>query len=168
MEQHARRLFLVEDSRPIEIPPRTPLYHLEPIGVGTGDVESLSSYISRLAAIYHSNVRDLLLEVVGPASLSHFLTAGRVLVRPLPRGKDAFGTISSAINGINSVTRTLVAILEYLTGEHSLRQLTLLPFEKVIPTRSLLRKTRVWCPVCYENQSGQQPIYDLLSWSFQD
>ena len=37
-----------------EVPPRTRLYHLRPVGFGTGLVESLTSYFSRLAEAHSS------------------------------------------------------------------------------------------------------------------
>lgn len=37
------------DLTPLPMPPRTILYALDPIGVGTPQVESLTSYITRLA-----------------------------------------------------------------------------------------------------------------------
>lgn len=43
------------------IPPRSRLYHLEPIGIGTPYVESLTSYIARLAEA-HCLTPKLLLE----------------------------------------------------------------------------------------------------------
>ena len=41
------------------IPPRTLLFPLEPIGIGTPFVESLTSYISRLAEVHAVTVSDL-------------------------------------------------------------------------------------------------------------
>jgi hypothetical protein len=41
------------------IPPRSRLYALEPIGVGTALVESLSSYVARLAEAHSISVGDL-------------------------------------------------------------------------------------------------------------
>src|SRR5438105_13804339 len=47
---------------PAAMPPRSRLYSLEPIGIGTPQTESLTSYISRLAAAHGVRVRDLVLD----------------------------------------------------------------------------------------------------------
>lgn len=41
------------------IPPRSRLYSLEPIGIGTALVESLSGYVARLAEAHSVSVGDL-------------------------------------------------------------------------------------------------------------
>jgi len=41
------------------LPPRSRLYSLAPIGVGTAFVEGLTSYVSRLAAAHSVSVGDL-------------------------------------------------------------------------------------------------------------
>jgi hypothetical protein len=40
------------DVSPVPLPPRSRLYHLSPIGVGTSEVESLTGYLVRLAAAH--------------------------------------------------------------------------------------------------------------------
>ena len=45
-------------SRP-PLPPRSQLYSLEPIGVGTALVESLTGYVARLAEAHSVSVGDL-------------------------------------------------------------------------------------------------------------
>src|SRR5712692_11097040 len=50
----------------IEMPPRSELYCLAPLGVGTVEVESLTSYIQRLAWAYRVNPRVLVAEVILP------------------------------------------------------------------------------------------------------
>src|SRR5258708_33222502 len=50
----------------IEMPPRSKLYCLAPLGVGTVEVESLTSYIQRLAWAYRVNPRVLVAEVILP------------------------------------------------------------------------------------------------------
>ena len=47
---------------PAPMPPRSRLYSLEPIGIGTPQTESLTSYISRLAAAHSVRVRDLVVD----------------------------------------------------------------------------------------------------------
>ncbi|HEY7068447.1 MAG TPA: hypothetical protein VII06_43770 [Chloroflexota bacterium] len=41
------------------VPPRSRLFHLAPIGIGTPETESLTSYLTRLAAAHSVRVREL-------------------------------------------------------------------------------------------------------------
>jgi hypothetical protein len=41
------------------VPPRSQLYSLQPIGIGTGMVESLTGYVARLAEAHSVSVGDL-------------------------------------------------------------------------------------------------------------
>ncbi len=41
----------------VQIPPRSTLYSLAPLGVGTPGIESLTSYVNRLAQVYHVGPR---------------------------------------------------------------------------------------------------------------
>ena len=50
----------------IEMPPRSKLYCLAPLGMGTVETESLTSYIQRLAWAYRVNPRVLVAEVILP------------------------------------------------------------------------------------------------------
>jgi hypothetical protein len=54
------------------MPPRSRLFSLEPIGIGTPQTESLTSYISRLAAAHSVRVRDLVVgELLARITPSH-------------------------------------------------------------------------------------------------
>nr|WP_236116925.1 TniQ family protein [Hassalia byssoidea] len=48
------------------IPPRSRLYNLEPIGIGTPYVESLTGYVIRLAEQHCITTRQLLLNEIAP------------------------------------------------------------------------------------------------------
>ncbi len=48
------------------LPPRSRLYRLEPIGIGTPYVESLTSYIVRLAEEHHISLKLLVVQEVLP------------------------------------------------------------------------------------------------------
>src|SRR5712691_8530009 len=54
------------DIRPLTIPARTRLVPLEPIGVGTAYVESLTSYTCRLAHVHSITVGKLFNHEIGP------------------------------------------------------------------------------------------------------
>jgi hypothetical protein len=81
------------------------------------------------------------------------------------------GQRSTLLNGTGLPAMYAVQALETLTLRTDLLHLTLLPLIAIFPptTRGLLRLTKAWCPVCYEDQrTTAQPIYDPLLWFFQD
>jgi transcriptional regulator with XRE-family HTH domain len=146
---------------PPAIPPRSRLYPLEPIGVGTSGVESLTGYLARLAEAHGVHLRRLLLaEILPLLGRSH-------LLGPENRGLSAFWQRETrALNGTRTLARDLVRAVERLTLRHDLRFLTLLPWADVLPPRDLLRPDQAWCPACYEEwrQAGQV-VYEPLLWS---
>jgi len=59
------------------LPPRTQLYHLEPIGVGTAWTESLTGYIARLADAHCVRVSTLVAREIGPRVVPAKINPGR-------------------------------------------------------------------------------------------
>ncbi|TEB10646.1 TniQ family protein [Pelotomaculum propionicicum] len=135
------------------IPPRSRLYHLEPVGIGTPYVESLTSYISRLADAHSLYTSTLVLRELAKASS-----------QPIYTGFDR----SSAINGLINMATSWVSALESLTLRNDLRFLTMLTWAEVLPAVGLTRKWKAWCPTCFEEwRMAEQPIYDPLLWTLQ-
>lgn len=141
--------------------PRSKLYHLEPIGLGTPRVESLSSYIQRLAAAHLVTTRSLLGQVIGPASNKNYLSSKN----PTYDAWNSFLPATRALNGIGKIARDSVSVLEDLTLRR-LRDLTMLRWRFVLSEKALSRATHAWCSRCYEErrQSGQV-IYGQLLWT---
>ena len=54
------------DLKPPTFSPRSRLFHLVPIGIGTPHVESLTSYVSRLAVAHSVPPGTLLAIEIGP------------------------------------------------------------------------------------------------------
>jgi len=139
------------------------LYHLEPIGVGTPMMESLTSYVSRLAEVHsvHSYVlvRKQVLPLLNWPSFykdEHF-DHGRL--------NSFLGQHSVSLNGLTPSVNDFVQALEQLTMRRHLHLLTMLPYKEVLSGQALLRRTKAWCPLCYEEwrESGQV-IYEPLLW----
>ncbi|MDZ7609407.1 MAG: helix-turn-helix domain-containing protein [Eubacteriales bacterium] len=145
-----------------DIPPRSRLYHLEPIGIGTPYAESLTSYISRLADAHSVYTSTLISRELTPAK-----------ARPLPKvGRQPahkFGyAYSSALNGLTDQAKKWINALELATLRNDLRFLTMLTWAEVLPAAGLMRAVRAWCPACFEEwQRTKQPIYEPLLWSLQ-
>jgi|SRR5579859_5959409 len=141
------------------------LFHLAPIAIGTSRVESLTSYLERLAAAHVVNTGSLvtreIARLIGPGSRS-VRRAGSV------RGYLYRG--SGALNGVDVGAYRWAGALSKLTGRPSteLQRLTLWPLRHVLPDRGLVRPTRAWCPECLaawaDNGTG---VYSPLLWSFQ-
>ena len=150
-------------------PPFTPkpsrLFHLEPLGLGTPYVESLTSYVARLAEAHSVPPGTLLAIEVKPMLKdsrdenplnSHSIVTlyGQASVR--------------ALNGTQTGARQLVKALEALTLRHDLQFLTLLPWAEVFPVLRLLKRFQAWCPDCYQEWlNHKQVIYSPLLWALQ-
>jgi TniQ len=109
------------------VPPRSQLYSLEPIGVGTSLVESLTGYIARLAEAHSVSVGDL----VGRALAQLARAEDPIITVAAKAGRiDAHGFHASgySINGVANRAAKWVHALEGATTRRDLRYLTLLPF----------------------------------------
>jgi TniQ len=135
------------------------LYHLEPEGVGTAEVESLTSYIARLAGAYHVPPKLLMREVILPWKEKKYGTAAD------NRYLDEIWKRSHSINGIGSLSLELVGTIQELTSLDHLNALTMLSWKNVIANKRLLRKSKAWCPRCYEEwRRSNRTVYDPLLW----
>jgi hypothetical protein len=144
------------DTEATPLSPRSRLFRLEPIGIGTPDVECLTSYVTRLAAEHCVSPRKLLCkEVLAPAGKAtiHYSTSS------------IFS--ASLINGMGQLATLTVDTLERMTLRNDLRYMTMLGWRNVLSTHLLLRTKKAWCPICYEELLNEgRPIYDPLIWSF--
>lgn len=142
------------------LPPRSRLYRLEPCGIGTPYVESLTSYIARLAHMHCVSIRTLIEQEILPL---HY----QGISAPKKKSRvNAFWINSGfTLNGLSSFARKWVETLQALTTHDDLRFLTMLTWNEVIASPRLLRRTKAWCPLCYEEcRQTQQTIYEPLLW----
>jgi hypothetical protein len=151
------------DLSPLRIPVRSALFSLEPIGVRTPWVESLTSYIARLANA-HCVFPGVLMEKVvvplvpgySPQEAQHYLFRND-------------GNKSNLLNATGPRALYAVGALEKLTRRTDLHALTLLTWAEVLPLRGLIRLTKAWCPACYEEwRVAGKDIYDPLLWVFEE
>lgn len=163
MNEYAETLCQLWDEEEIEIQPHSRLYHLEPIGIGTPMVESLTSYITRLAEAHSVSPRVLLRDEILPIQPRFYLNpTGHIKQSCLT----TYWSRSSVLNGNSSLTRDTVQTMETLTMCRDLRFLTLVSLSDIVSPRELLRRTRSWCPTCYEQwREANSPIYDPLLWN---
>ncbi len=144
------------------MPSRSRLYSLEPIGIGTPQTESLTSYISRLAAAHSVRVRDL---VTGEL-LAHIRRPHLADSRHANLLTAFWHNETRALNSTRSLALRMVHGLEEETGRRDLRFLTLLAWSEVLPVHQLQKTTRAWCPGCFDDWRDRgQAIYDPLVWT---
>lgn len=141
------------------IPPRSKLYHLEPIGIGTPYIESLTGYISRLAEAHCITVyrffKYLLYPLINKTHIFYERTA--------------INTNLAGINSIDVSATQAVHAIESLTLRNDITFLTLLPWSNVLVNLGLLAPNRQWCPYCYEEwRSMGHVVYEPLLWIFRD
>ena len=136
------------------IPIRSRLFCLQPVGFGTSYIESLSSYLGRLADAH----------CLSPARLVMGLLEDSF---PHPHGAcSSYGV--SRINGYSLQTQRWVSRLEQLTRYPNLRALTMLNFAHVLSFHHLLRSKLAWCSACYAEWAAQgHPVYQPLIWQLQ-
>ena len=144
------------------IPSRSILYLLEPVGIGTPLVESLTSYIMRLAEAHCVFPGILMRKVIAP----HLLQSVVSKSNPQEVGMTGSKFQTSGINGVQEMAARMVQVIETLTLQQSLRSLTLLTWAEVFSPAGLLRSLRAWCPVCLEEwRATNQAIYEPLLWT---
>lgn len=143
-----------------EGPRRSPLFSLEPIGVGTPEVESLTGYIARLAEAHSVSTGALVAEML-------VSRLGRPYLESRPEiGLSSLWGSSRAMNGTLTLAGDMVAALEAMTSRGDLRCLTMLPWSAVLDAKGLLRGSRAWCAACYGEWRLQgKPIHEPLLWS---
>src|ERR1051326_2405259 len=162
-----RRMQAVFDRRDCStpvLPPRSRLYALEPIGIGTPFVESLSGYVARLANAHAVSVGDL----VG-RELSSLASKPLISLGPSKRQNRANSHGFHGMHTIQSFAETSkrwINVLETATLQKGLQFLTLLLFDGVFSTQGVSRERRAWCPGCYEEwRTNGAVIYEPLLWS---
>ncbi|MHB1758145.1 MAG: TniQ family protein [Leptospirillum sp.] len=135
------------------------LYHLEPIGIGTPLVESLTSYLARLASAHCLPVQPLLIEILAPelkiSKIDH--TFSRF-----------FKECACSVNGLGQYAEDFQITLERLTLREDLSQLTMLPWKSVFDPggKGLNKPHKTWCPSCFrEWEENGGPLYEPLIWT---
>ena len=144
----------------MQIPPRSRLYCLPPLGVGTLWAESLTSYINRLAWTYRVSPRVLVAQEVIPQLSPE--------QRPSTQLATFCRSIATGLNGTGDQAVEWSTALEGLTLRSDLHLLALRSWVGDLTSRGHLRKKPVWCPVCYsEWRERKEPLYQPLLWMLQ-
>ena len=102
-------------------PKRSRLNYLPPIGVETPVVESLTSYITRLAESHSISISVLMTRELAPLLNKHYIQNG------FEKGLSTLLNRGAALNSMGELAQQLVDSLEKLTLKRNLAALTLLP-----------------------------------------
>lgn len=137
------------------LPRRTALAPLKPLGLGTMQVESLSSYFQRLADQHSISPKLLAREFVLPR-LGVNNRVGEVQADRYWR--------SSFFNTMGEVPLQWCRILGELTGVVGLRRMTLLPVHGLVGLWGCASEARRWCPRCLEASEADGQPYGQLLW----
>jgi hypothetical protein len=146
-----------------DIPKRSLLYCLKPVGIGTPQVESLSGYVARLAEAHDLSVGNL----VGRKPFSNArsgLYKRTTFFRSRPKSH-VFHAADYDINGMCRKACKWIGAFQEATHRQDLCRLTLVPLTKVISGMFLLRKRRAWCPSCYHEDRKSGLVYERLLWA---
>lgn len=145
------------------MPPLSALYSLDPIGIGTPHVESLTSYIARVALAHCVFPGVLMRKIIAPFAENHLGDKGGSGMMHIRDGKS-----SGAFNSAQQTAMHAVNVLEKLTGQRGLHVLTMLTWAEVFPLLGLIRPERAWCLCCLEEwRTSGRIIYEPLLWAVQ-
>jgi len=166
LPMRTQEVFESWDCTPAALPPRSRLYPLEPIGVGTPFVESLSSYVVRLAAAHAVSVGDLVGRELSRVARKPLVSFARFM-KENRANSHGFHARTCAINGFGKSAERWIDALERATLRTTLRFLTLSPFDGAFSRQGgVSRDTRIWCARCYGDwRSNDAVIYEPLLWS---
>src|SRR5258708_3605586 len=159
LEEFASPLLPIWEMVIPDVPPRSRLYNLAPLGLNSFLIESLTSYICRLAYEHHLEVGTLIQYSIAPVLGKRYITDDK------SRRVSSFLRYASPINGNGIMASDWVGALEALTLRADLAHLTLLVGANTLSQRDLLQPARQWCPMCYEGWRRQGTIiYEPLLW----
>ncbi|HLX58201.1 MAG TPA: TniQ family protein, partial [Ktedonobacteraceae bacterium] len=150
-------------ERPLTNPPSSRLYRLAPEGAGTAWIESLASYVNRLAWAYRIGPRVLVdQEITSLLNNSYHFQSSVNLLAAFCRSE------AMNMNGAGEVARDWAHTLGRLTARSDLLDLTVCSWAAEVPAKGFLRASPAWCPSCYEAwQAGGLSIYQPLLWMIQ-
>lgn len=139
-----------------EMPPRSRLYSIRPLGESTAMVEALHSLVIRLA---HAHV-------VKPAVLVKEEILRDCEINYTKYSAKFVTTYLSTMNGLGKYTREILTSVEKLTMQPGLDECTFLRWDRLFDYRSrrMLHLHPHWCPLCFAawRRDGVEPYYPLI------
>jgi len=140
------------------------LYRLAPLGRCTGQVESLTGFVARLARRHSLATGRLILDEIAPHVWPHDLGGVRLLARVLGDAR------TGPLDGSGPRSAQWTRVLEMLTWVEGLRELTTASWRPAIGNRGLLKPVAAYCPSCFAldlEVAGDRDVsepYERLAW----
>lgn len=129
------------------------VFSLEPLGIGTPYMESLSSYVKRLAHYHRLRVVDFL-------TYCATQTDDDVMMATIHK--------FHRIDGICGSGQVWSHLLARLTQRSDVLYLSMSYWSCLLNGYRLMKPYHAWCPLCYATYEQEQtPIYTPLMWSLQ-
>ena len=148
----------VQPSQAAQLPARSLLYSVPPLGHGTARVESITSYLARVAMRHCVTTWSLLTEIIAP----RFFKPGANLRN---RNSELVSTMGAAFCGENSSSEKIVHIVSALTGRTDLALTTMRFCKGFVSPRFLVNVHQSWCTECLaEAKDHDQELYYPLLW----
>ncbi len=161
-----------------QLPKRSHLYSLKPIGFGTPTVESFTSYLQRLAAAHGVSIASLIRYKITPLFIQtnhppDFFKADdgiKMLMNAWHREPAMLQQQAAEfwLDRTQHVSK-VVAIVEKLTTRLDLSFLTLLQWHSWrLNFNHIFHTEQRWCPGCYQDwREADLPIYHPLLWTIE-
>ncbi|MEN1969719.1 TniQ family protein [Lentibacillus sp. N15] len=153
---------LVDEQRIVDnfLSTRTELYNIEPVGIGTPYVESLLSYIARLAEKHNISETVMLKEVFAPVMENE-----NIKIDVSQRGNTYREHLA---NGISTFSLELISSIEKLTGRKDIQYTTMINWGGLF-NENIVNRNRRWCPLCLEMfQQELGIVYEPLLWAISE
>lgn len=150
MTTHLDFIWDVDDT--LSVSPSA-LFPLKPLGIGTPYMESLSSYVKRLAHYHRLRVVDFLAFCAAQTDESVMLATTQKFHR---------------IDGVCGSGQAWSRLLSSLTQRPDVLYLSMSYWDFILNPYRLMKPYQTWCPLCYAaSQQAKTPIYAPLMWSLQ-
>ncbi len=140
------------------------LFPLVPFGRGTGQIESLTGYITRQAREHSISTGRLLTEAIEPLIRLYPPRASS----PGGRRTTPWHGDQRAINGTGERSGAWLAALEQLTEMGDLSELTVRSWSAIMPAHYMLRSGAGYCPACFQADLEYGHPYERLIWAVHD
>ena len=129
-----------EQASPRAIPPRSYLYHVTPMGLGSAGGESLTSYLARLAAAHDISPGVLLTREILPKVREEFRRHDYQAIHDV---ESTFLYDAHTLNGVGQRSQDWIDVLEQLTGVRGLKYLTMGTWRRSFPGLVCCDSTRM-------------------------
>ena len=140
------------------LPTRSRLYSPEPVGIGTGMVESLASYLARMDEAHFVSAPDLMHCIASGATDDVLYKDHQIYNLMRLRSRE--------LNGLHQIAQRWSTLVANQTRCQGIDQLTLLPWRHILTPRALTHSGQCWCPQCLDDRlDAGQPVYWPLLWS---